>query len=330
MSKITFPGGGGAGGGAGVSDHGGLAGLADDDHSQYLLENGNRIGSGLALASGIVPTTSGEGHIGLAEAPFASGIFEGAGSTPVVVIWNGAEGNSPGLAATAGGALDVRAANGNQTTLQANNLTATATVSGANVGAATQMWISGIPVGDNLGGGGISDHGALGGLTDDDHPQYLLVDGTRAATEVTAVSGFFPNSSGVATLGTASLPFSSGIFNDGFWIRGQDDGQSPGFDRNGWNIRTIAMNGSLTNLESNSVVLNTVGSLLWGSTQGGLTSPADGEVTLKNAAGTSSGVFAANSGIFASGVVLRAPNGSGWKLTLDNDGVLSTIGPSVF
>jgi len=32
------------------------------------------------------------------------------------------------------------------------------------------------------GGGGVTDHGALTGLSDDDHTQYLLVDGTRAMT----------------------------------------------------------------------------------------------------------------------------------------------------
>jgi hypothetical protein len=32
------------------------------------------------------------------------------------------------------------------------------------------------------GGGGVTDHGALGGLADDDHTQYTLVDGTRAFT----------------------------------------------------------------------------------------------------------------------------------------------------
>jgi len=32
------------------------------------------------------------------------------------------------------------------------------------------------------GGGGVTDHGALTGLTDDDHTQYVLVNGTRAMT----------------------------------------------------------------------------------------------------------------------------------------------------
>ncbi|MGH7673244.1 MAG: tail fiber domain-containing protein [Gemmatimonadales bacterium] len=37
--------------------------------------------------------------------------------------------------------------------------------------------------------GGLSDHGALSGLTDDDHGQYLLTDGVRAATNGLSVTG---------------------------------------------------------------------------------------------------------------------------------------------
>lgn len=38
------------------------------------------------------------------------------------------------------------------------------------------------PITENTGGGGVTDHGALTGLSDDDHSQYLLGDGTRALT----------------------------------------------------------------------------------------------------------------------------------------------------
>ena len=47
------------------------------------------------------------------------------------------------------------------------------------------------------GGGGVSDHGALGGLTDDDHPQYLLGDGVRSSLNGFAVTG---------TLSTGAIP----------------------------------------------------------------------------------------------------------------------------
>lgn len=39
------------------------------------------------------------------------------------------------------------------------------------------------------GGGGVSDHGALTGLGDDDHAQYLLIDGTRAMTGGLEIDG---------------------------------------------------------------------------------------------------------------------------------------------
>lgn len=43
------------------------------------------------------------------------------------------------------------------------------------------------------GGGGVTDHGALSGLGDDDHTQYVRVDGTRAFTAA-------PSSNVAATL----------------------------------------------------------------------------------------------------------------------------------
>lgn len=52
----------------------------------------------------------------------------------------------------------------------------------------SSLTISGIPV--PLQGGGVNDHGNLTGLSDDDHIQYPLVDGTRAFTG--AVGGITP------------------------------------------------------------------------------------------------------------------------------------------
>jgi len=45
--------------------------------------------------------------------------------------------------------------------------------------------------------GGVTDHGALSGLGDDDHAQYLLTNGVRAATNGFAVTG---------TIGTGTIP----------------------------------------------------------------------------------------------------------------------------
>lgn len=51
------------------------------------------------------------------------------------------------------------------------------------------------------GGGGIMDHGGLDGLVDDDHPQYLLADGVRDATDGFAVTG---------TVGSGAIPVEGG------------------------------------------------------------------------------------------------------------------------
>lgn len=50
--------------------------------------------------------------------------------------------------------------------------------------------------------GGTSDHGDLSGLTDDDHAQYILVDGTRAFT-----GNIKANASGTLDIGSSSVPF---------------------------------------------------------------------------------------------------------------------------
>ena len=44
------------------------------------------------------------------------------------------------------------------------------------------MLISSVSFCGYFGGGGVTDHGALTGLGDDDHTQYLLIDGTRSMT----------------------------------------------------------------------------------------------------------------------------------------------------
>ena len=49
------------------------------------------------------------------------------------------------------------------------------------------------------GAGGVSDHGALTGLSDDDHAQYLLTDGVRVATNGFSITGTL----GSGTLGTS-------------------------------------------------------------------------------------------------------------------------------
>jgi hypothetical protein len=57
-------------------------------------------------------------------------------------------------------------------------------------------------------GGGITDHGLLNGLSDDDHPQYILVDGSRAFSST--VAGVMPTETKVG----ADLRFKSLIGGD--------------------------------------------------------------------------------------------------------------------
>lgn len=109
----------GAGGG-GVTDHGALTGLADDDHTQYLLTTGAR-----ALT----------GTISFATFPPSYDQLAGDPSAPGSGKWR--------LYFKSGGAYII---------------------TGTGAGTVTGP----------LGAGGASDHGALTGLADDDHTQYLL------------------------------------------------------------------------------------------------------------------------------------------------------------
>jgi len=52
------------------------------------------------------------------------------------------------------------------------------------------------------GGGGVTDHGFLTGLLDDDHTQYIRVDGTRAFTGAQSMGGFRLTNVGEPTAGT--------------------------------------------------------------------------------------------------------------------------------
>jgi hypothetical protein len=101
--------------GAVITDHGLLTGLLDDDHTQYLLEDGTR------------PISDDWDNTG--QRIRNTGTSEVTSTEPPVTV--------PGL-----------------------------------------IWL------DTSVSGGIGpyDHGALAGLADDDHPQYVLADGSRAVT----------------------------------------------------------------------------------------------------------------------------------------------------
>jgi len=102
-----------------VIDHGSIAGLGGDDHTQYILVDGTRNFSGAV--------------------EFDAGFTLG-GHTPTDIL------------------VSTDGASTSDTVL------------------VTPGWI------DANVSGGTSDHGGLTGLGDDDHTQYILVDGTRAMT----------------------------------------------------------------------------------------------------------------------------------------------------
>lgn len=80
-----------------------------------------------------------------------------------------------------------------------------------------------VQLGNLPGGGGTSDHGALTGLADDDHTQYLLAAGTRAATYLevsglTGATGSSPRFVGGTTTGAPA----SGTFALGDYVVTED------------------------------------------------------------------------------------------------------------
>lgn len=61
-----------------------------------------------------------------------------------------------------------------------------------------------ITTGAGTGGGGVTDHGALTGLLDDDHPQYIRTDGTRTFTGNQSLGGFNLTNVGTVSAGTVT------------------------------------------------------------------------------------------------------------------------------
>lgn len=167
------------------NDHGALSGLADDDHPQYLLANGTRALSGGLSLGGFKLTNlaaaSANGDAlrfeqGLKIGDAAAGDLGGTYPSPLIVALRG----SPLSTATPSVAGQVLAWNG------------------------TAWTPSLLPA-------GITDHGALGGLGDDDHPQYLLADGTRSLTGNLGTGGFKLTGLGAATTNGDALRFEQGI-----------------------------------------------------------------------------------------------------------------------
>lgn len=202
--------------------------------------------------------------------------------------------------------------------------------SGANIGAGTQIWLSGIPIGDHL------DKGAAGSP----------VDG-RAVT-----GNIITDTYGSYGLGNETYPFASGVFSSGIAITYNQTSPQSGIQLiyaqpnyllvRDWNNSSYADlvasevrgNPYGVGLTGSVVRFRDTGDIHWSST----TSPTGSQdltVSRKEAGmiqvGTTStnalGHIKASGGIFTSGVVLASPNGSGWNITIDNNGTLNVSGP---
>jgi hypothetical protein len=147
-------------GGSGVTDHGNLVGLGDDDHKQYLLIDGKRAmqesldAGGFRVKNLKVAENAGEAvtfEQAIKRDDEASGDLSGKYPGPTI-------------AKLQGKVLDANPTNGQVLIFRRDRWVA------ENLPAPTTTT------------GGVTDHGNLNGLRDDDHPQYLLVDGNRAMT----------------------------------------------------------------------------------------------------------------------------------------------------
>ena len=172
---------GASGGGAGVSDHGALTGLADDDHSQYILADGTRAftgpvtlpsgsvgspalnigeaGTGVYLpASGNLDLALTGGFIGARVTAFGLQTPDGIASNPSHTFINDTD---TGLFLKGANVLGISARGVEQGYLDENGLRIHNEIRAANFYLTS-------------GGELVNDHGALTGLADNDHPQYLL------------------------------------------------------------------------------------------------------------------------------------------------------------
>lgn len=203
------------------SDHGNLSGLGDDDHTQYILTDGSR--GFTSTVSGVDPVqdyhlatkyyvdetlTSGVGRAGQYSISDATEKFTVNLVQPLDTI-------NYYVVASIENTTDVEPANYSftitNTTLSGfdvdlSDITDSAnykfnyaavygdvtTVIGVSVPGPQGIQGPPGPQGETGASGlpGTTDHGLLTGLEDDDHPQYILVDGSRGFTST--VSGVTP------------------------------------------------------------------------------------------------------------------------------------------
>jgi len=148
---------------AGV-DHGGLAGLGDDDHPQYLLADGSRNLTGNLAVDAAVTI---DGRDLSVDGGKLDGIEAGADVTDAVNV-------AAAGAAMAGGAFH----DGFSDFVAAEHVALPSTIAAVltdhDLAAHTALGL--------FDSSSDVDHGGVGGLGDDDHTQYFLADGSRDIT----------------------------------------------------------------------------------------------------------------------------------------------------
>lgn len=163
-----------------VSDHGALTGLSDDDHVQYLLLAGRATGQiatgGTASGDDITlrsTTNATKGDVILNDQ--GGNIVIGGASTPSEQRFMEPSGSGTNYTGFVAGAMG------------ANQMYILPTDAPTNGQVLT--WNTGDILSWETGGGGVTDHGALTGLGDDDHTQYLLLAGRSGGQIATGGTG---------------------------------------------------------------------------------------------------------------------------------------------
>jgi hypothetical protein len=171
----------------GAIDHGSIAGLGDDDHTQYLLADGTR-----SLTGPLATSSTLDGRDVATDGTKLDTIATNADVTPGVFAAS-TNGLVPGPAPLASTSAYVLRGNGSWGLLlytsDAGDL-----ITGSLLDARVQQ--SNVTQHQ-----GAIDHGSIAGLADDDHTQYLLADGTRSLSGPLATSSTIDGRD-VATDGT--------------------------------------------------------------------------------------------------------------------------------